>query len=235
MGRRCTARRCSPSRRRIGQYVRTPEILERAGRAIGELDPFKYYVAAVPDKRVRLLRFPFVYPDRRRRRRRDSGMKPLNSLADSPVAVVVGIQHADSAVRLHRRSHRHETVFGIVGVAVAVGPYRCGREFRAAVVQPPSMSYLCHRFPFARLCVYLLLDVGELGIVLVVLLLLRAVDCRVQRSFHGWWFCVRCKNIIANLLSSLCFSCVLPKSYYFAILLDSSLAVVSALVFSPVL
>ena len=33
---------------------------------------------------------------------------------------------------------------------------------------------------------HLVLDVGELGVVLVVLLALRAVDCRVQRSFHGW-------------------------------------------------
>ncbi len=32
---------------------------------------------------------------------------------------------------------------------------------------------------------HLVLDVGELGVVLVVLLVLRAVDCRVQRSFHG--------------------------------------------------
>ena len=31
---------------------------------------------------------------------------------------------------------------------------------------------------------HLVLDVGELGVVLVVLLALRAVDCHVQRSFH---------------------------------------------------
>ena len=30
---------------------------------------------------------------------------------------------------------------------------------------------------------HLVLDVGELGVVLVVLLALRAIDCRVQRSF----------------------------------------------------
>ena len=35
----------------------------------------------------------------------------------------------------------------------------------------------------------LVLDVGELCVVIVVLLVLRAVDCRVQRSFHGWCFC----------------------------------------------
>ena len=34
---------------------------------------------------------------------------------------------------------------------------------------------------------HLVLDVGELGVVLVVLLALRAVDRRIQRSFHGWW------------------------------------------------
>ena len=32
---------------------------------------------------------------------------------------------------------------------------------------------------------HLVLDVGELGVVLVVLLALRAVDRRIQRSFHG--------------------------------------------------
>jgi len=32
---------------------------------------------------------------------------------------------------------------------------------------------------------HLVLDVGEQGVVLVVLLTLRAVDRRVQRSFHG--------------------------------------------------
>lgn len=32
---------------------------------------------------------------------------------------------------------------------------------------------------------HLVLDVGELSVVLVVLLALRAVDCRVERSFHG--------------------------------------------------
>ena len=85
--------------------VRAPEILERAGRAVGELDLLKDDVIAVPYKRVRLLRFPFVYPDRRRRRRRNAGIEPLDGLADSPVAVVVGVQHADRAVRLRRRSH----------------------------------------------------------------------------------------------------------------------------------
>ena len=35
----------------------------------------------------------------------------------------------------------------------------------------------------------LVLDVGELRVVLVVLLVLRAVDCRVERSFHGWLLC----------------------------------------------
>ena len=30
------------------------------------------------------------------------------------------------------------------------------------------------------------LDIGELRVVLVVLLVLRAVDCRIQYSFHGW-------------------------------------------------
>jgi len=35
---------------------------------------------------------------------------------------------------------------------------------------------------------HLVLDVGELCVVLVVLLALRAVDCRVQRSFHGWGY-----------------------------------------------
>ena len=33
---------------------------------------------------------------------------------------------------------------------------------------------------------HLVLDVGELGVVLVVLLALRAVDRRVKRSLHGW-------------------------------------------------
>ena len=65
---------------------------------------------------MRLLRFPFVHPDRRRGRRRDAGIEPLDGLADPPVAVVVGVQHADRAVRLDSRSHRHETVLGIVGV-----------------------------------------------------------------------------------------------------------------------
>ena len=36
---------------------------------------------------------------------------------------------------------------------------------------------------------HLVLDVGELGVVLVVLLVLRAVDCRVESSFHGWCLC----------------------------------------------
>ena len=35
----------------------------------------------------------------------------------------------------------------------------------------------------------LVLDVGELRVVLVVLLVLRAVDCRVKGSFHGWLLC----------------------------------------------
>ncbi len=73
----------------------------------------------------------------------------------------------------------------VAGVAIAVRPYRRGRKLRTAVVPPHSMSCLCHRFPFARLCVYLLLDVGVLRIELVVLLVLRAVDRRVERSFHG--------------------------------------------------
>lgn len=96
--------------------VRAPEILECAGRAVGELDLLKDDVIAVPYKRVRLLRFPFVYPDRRRRRRRNAGIEPLDGLADSPVAVVVGVQHADRAVRLRRRSHRDKAVLGIVSV-----------------------------------------------------------------------------------------------------------------------
>ena len=33
------------------------------------------------------------------------------------------------------------------------------------------------------------LDIGELRVVLVVLLVLRAVDCRVVRLFHGWCLC----------------------------------------------
>ena len=35
---------------------------------------------------------------------------------------------------------------------------------------------------------HLVLYVGELRVVLVVLLVLRAVDCRVERSFHGWGY-----------------------------------------------
>ena len=35
---------------------------------------------------------------------------------------------------------------------------------------------------------HLVLDVGELCVVLVVLLALRAVDRRVQRSFHGVYY-----------------------------------------------
>ena len=95
----------------------------------------------------------------------------------------------------HGVRHRPEAVADtVVCVAVAVRPYRRGRKRRAAVVPPPSMSCRCHRFPFARLCVYLLLDVGELRVVLVVLLVLRAVDCRVKRSFHG---CIIAKSSLA--------------------------------------
>ena len=88
-------------------------------------------------------------------------------------------------VRRRVRRRPEAVADGVIGVTVAVRPYRRGRKFRAAVVPPPSMSCRCHRFPFARLCVYLLLDVGELGVVLVVLLALRAVDRCVERSFHG--------------------------------------------------
>ena len=38
--------------------VRTPEVLERAGRAIGEIDLFKDDVVAIPDERVRRDRAP---------------------------------------------------------------------------------------------------------------------------------------------------------------------------------
>ena len=46
-------------------------------------------------------------------------------------------------------------------------------------------------------CIPRFLDVGELGVVLVVLLVLREVNCRVQRSFHGWYLR---EGIIANLV-----------------------------------
>ena len=103
--------------------VRAPEILERAGRAVGELDPFEDDVVAVPDKRVRLLRLPFVCPDRRRGRRRNAGIEPLDGLADSPVAVVVGVCFDDvvSSVGV-----------GVRGEAVAGGGVDIGGNGRDA-------------------------------------------------------------------------------------------------------
>ena len=47
---------------------------------------------------------------------------------------------------------------------------------------------------------HLVLDVGELRIVLVVLLVLRAVDCRVQRSFHVYGYYSRLWSCIGVLI-----------------------------------
>ena len=48
-----------------------------------------------------------------------------------------------------------------------------------------EVCYRLHPLPAADVAPHLVLDVGELRVVLVVLLVLRAVDRRVQSSFHG--------------------------------------------------
>jgi len=63
-----------------------------------------------------LKRLPLIRPSWRRGRRSARGVESLHGLADSPVAVVVGVQNADRAVREGCGSHRHKTVLGIVGV-----------------------------------------------------------------------------------------------------------------------
>ena len=57
---------------------------------------------------------------------------------------------------------------------------------------------------------HLVLDVGELGVVLVVLLVLRAVDRCVQSSFHGWCLC---GDIIADSVVKLMVILEVPQFF----------------------
>ena len=81
--------------------VQAPEVLKSSGRAVGELDFLQDDVVAVPDESMGFESLPLIRPGWWRGRRCARGMKTLHCLADSAVAVVVGIQHTERAVR-HR-------------------------------------------------------------------------------------------------------------------------------------
>ena len=53
---------------------------------------------AIPDVGVRRNRLPLARFNGRRRRLRHADREPLDDLADSPMAVVVGVQHPDRTV-----------------------------------------------------------------------------------------------------------------------------------------
>ena len=71
---------------------------------------------AIPDVGVRRNRLPLARFNWRRRRLRHADRKPLHDLADSPMAVVVGVQNADSAVRLLGGGNGHKPILRVVGV-----------------------------------------------------------------------------------------------------------------------
>ena len=96
--------------------VHAPEVFKRSGCAVGEVNLLQDDVVAVPNESMCLERLPFPYLDGQRRRLRDREMQPLEGLADSPVAVVVGVQHTDRAVGRRPCGYRPETVLCIVGV-----------------------------------------------------------------------------------------------------------------------
>ena len=78
--------------------VHAPEVFKGSGCAVGEVNLLQDDVVAVPNESMCLERLPFSYLDRRCRRLRDGDGKSLDSLADSAIAMVVGVLHPERAV-----------------------------------------------------------------------------------------------------------------------------------------
>ena len=71
---------------------------------------------AIPDVGVRCDRLPLTRFNGRRRGRGNGKRKSLHDLADSPMAMVVCVQHPNRPVRLHGGGDGHKPVLRIIGI-----------------------------------------------------------------------------------------------------------------------
>ena len=110
------------------------------------------------------------------------------------LAVAVGVAVVDLIDGLLARFLREQIdVLALVAGgddALQAEDFKAAREVleEVAAARVVAVAENCLAPELVAVVPHLVLDVGELGVVLVVLLALRAVDCRVQRSFHGWGY-----------------------------------------------
>ncbi len=108
------------------------------------------------------------------------------------LAVAVGVAVVDLIDGLLARLLREQIdVLALVACgddSLQAEDFKTPREVleEVAAARIVAVAYDGHAPELVAVVPHLVLDVGELCVVLVVLLALRAVDCRVQSSFHSW-------------------------------------------------